>query len=241
MSPMLSVSGKSEGDIVCFDDIEVFSLFPETVTVAPHLAKYQHDYEAKLQGDKLDASAKQSPPVAGNLFPKGDFNYRSDNASQLVPLPAGFIAKSLELETYIDRKKHTGEFYRVLGKDAGYADDTAALAKKVTRGQILFHSPDSLKSGSQYVISARSKVVGGGSSHLSVYWLSPSSKGPFDLSKGTLTFAFSKDEGNGWKSMCETITLPDATHGFTILLNASGMKNDADEVWFDDLTAVKVK
>lgn len=235
LSPVLQSFAGGPNDEVLFDNVEVFNIYEKEPSVAPHLKdaleKWRKDYAAKQKAEVLK-NEKKSPPVPGNRVVNGGFQKRGEAVTGHI-LPEGALFKPV-WEAYGQKSR----FFAVAGKDAGYADDSAA-AIVGGDGCFVFHVTGT-KPGQKYRVRAKAKVAGTGKPVLKIFWSSPRSKGPFDLKMGIPTFAFTRKAGNSWMAAEGEIIVPEGATKFALIPTASGLKTGKDHILFDDLEAVLI-
>ena len=237
LCPLLNSTSDESGSVL-FDNVEVYSLFEDKPTVAPHLReelkKWQKNYAASQAAQIKDE--KKSPSVQGNKVTNGNFQKRGGVISGYT-LQEGILFKP-NCEAYPSRGPRKPRFFCVVGKGAGYADDSAG-AIVGGNGCMVFHVRG-VKPGQKYRVRARAKVIGSGTPELRIYWSSKQVKNPFDFKLGIPKFAFSQKDKNGWMTAEGEITVLENATKFALIPAATGVVGEKDRVFFDDLEAVPV-
>ena len=237
LSPMLSSSGKKDS-FVLFDDVEVFNIFEKEPEVAPHLREAMEQWKKNKLMKQAAAvkNEKKSPSVPGNKVNNGNFQKRREVISDYT-LPEGALFK-LSCEAYSNKGPRKPRFFCVVGKGAGYADDSAG-AVVGGNGCMVFHV-SGVKPGQKYRVRAKAKVIGSGTPSLPIFWSSKRVKGPWDHKLGIPKFAFSQKDDKGWLTAEGEITVPKEATKFALIPTVSGLKGEKDRVFFDDLEAVLI-
>ena len=239
LSPMLRSSGKKDS-FVLFDDVEVFSIFPDEPKVAPHLDEALKEWKAKQEAERkakfLKQTVKVSKPEAGELIPRGVFDGKTVSTGEET-LPGEIMLCKADFECGTTKAAH-GKFFKAVGKNAGFSDDTAGVLKD-GNGYFIFHVRG-IKAGEKYMARARVKIIGGGSVICRIQYSSPRKKGPFDLSLGVPLLNEKKSLENGWTEYSGTFTIPEGASKFAVIVITSGMKRN-DLCFIDDISAKKAE
>lgn len=238
LAPLLYSYASGPEDAALFDNVEVFNIFEKEPEVAPHLREAMEQWKKNKLMKQAAAvkNEKKSPSVPGNKVNNGNFQKRREVISDYT-LPEGALFK-LSCEAYPRKGPRQPRFFCVVGKGAGYADDSAG-AIVGGNGCMVFHVTG-VKPGQKYRVRAKAKVTGSGNPVLEIYWSSKRVKGPFDSKLGIPKFAFSQKGENGWLTAEGEITVPAEATKFALLPSVSGIKGEKDRVFFDDLEAVLI-
>ena len=244
LSVLLYSRAGNPDDAVLFDNVEIFNIFEQEPGVAPHLRealeKWRKTHAAAKKAKVGEAlkDEKKSPPMPGNIVRNGNFQQRGGVIPDASLPEAAMLFKPFLFQGYALKGPSKPRFFAVLGRKAGYADDSAAVI--VGGNGCLVFPVNGIKPGQKYRIRARAKVVGSGTPSLQVYWSSKRVKGPFDYQLGIPKFAFSKKDQRNWMTAEGEITVPDIATKFSLIPTASGLKNEKDRIFFDDLEAVLI-
>ena len=133
-------------------------------------------------------------------------------------------------------RKNPGKFFKAVGKNAGFADDTAGVIKD-GNGYILFPVAG-VREGEKYEIRAKVKKTSG-NVLCKVQYSSPGVKG-FDYAKGIPVLKEKKDLAGSWEEYSGTITIPEKVNRFSVIINTGNLKK-GDILFIDDVSAKKVK
>ena len=142
-----------------------------------------------------------------------------------------------KFESYTGKGK--AKFYTAVGKNIGYSDDTAGVIAG-GNGNILF-SVRNVKPGEKYRVAVKAKILGKGKEALKIYYRSKRVKGPFDYALGIPVIPRTKTLENGYVQLEGSITVPSPAHGFTLILDAKGLKSKEDVILFDEAEAILLK
>ena len=185
--------------------------------------------------EKVSGEVK-SQPVPGSKVVNGNFQKRGKAITD-CNIPEGSVF-SPSFAAHANKGPRKPQFFSVVGKNAGYADDSAGVI--VGGNGCMIFSVRSIQPGQKYRVSARAKVAGSGTPVLKIYWSSKQAKGPFDYKMGIPTFAFSEEGENNWRLAEGEITVPEGATKFALIPTAQGIKGETDRIFFDDIEAVLV-
>lgn len=186
--------------------------------------------EEKVGGDV------KSQPVPDNKVVNGNFRKQGKEVTD-YSLPEGSVF-SPSFGTYAEKGPRKPQFFSVVGKNAGYADDSAGVIVGGNGCMIFFVR--GIRPGQKYRVRARARAEGSGTPVLKIYWSSNQAKGPFDYKMGIPAFAFSKEDENNWRLAEGEITVPEGATKFALIPTAKGIKVETDRIFFDDIEAVPV-
>ena len=244
MSVLLYSRAGNPDDAVLFDNVEIFNIFEQEPGGAPHLRealeKWRKTHAAAKKAKVGEAlkDEKKSPVAADNKVRNGNFQQRGAVIPDASLPEAAMLFNPFLFQGYALKGPSKPRFFAVLGRDAGYSDDSAAVI--VGGNGCLVFPVNGIKPGQKYRIRARAKVVGSGTPSLQIYWSSKRVKGPFDYQLGIPKFAFSEKDQRNWMTAEGVVTVPDIAAKFSLIPTASGLKNEEDRIFFDDLEAVLI-
>ena len=236
LCPLLTYTGTGREDAILLDKAEVFSIFEGEAVPAPHLEepmkKWREKRAASLKEEFLKIPVKVSKPAEGEKIPKGVFCGKNVPVSEKA-LQGGILLCKADFECGADRKS-PGKFFKAVGKNAGYSDDTCGLIRD-GNGYFIFHVRN-VKAGEKYTASVKVKKSGGGKVLCKVQYSSPKKKGPFDYSLGVPLLKEKKELENSWTEYSGSFTVPEGANKFAVIVSFSGLK-EADMCFVDDVSA----
>ena len=239
LCPLLTYTGTGEKDHILIDKVEVFSLFEEDGKVAPHLRDVMEKWQKMRNSEKknkiLKENMKVSIPDKEERIPKGVFPGKNIVTDE-EPLPGNIFLCKSDFQCG-SGKNPAGKFFKAVGKNAGFNDDTSGVIKD-GNGYILFRV-NKVREGEKYEVKTKIRKTGG-NVVARVQYSSSKVKAAYDYSKGIPSLKNRKDLGNGWVEYSTSITIPSDVHNFSIVISTRGMKK-GDILFVDDVSAKKIK
>ena len=238
LCPLLTYTGTGKEDSILIDKVEVFSLFEGEAKVAPHLKdameKWQKMKENNSKNALLKTAVKVSKVGKNERIVKGVFGGRNILTDEKV-LSGNIVLCKADFQ-YGSAGKMPGKFFKAVGKNAGFSDDTAGMVKD-GNGYFLFPVAG-VKAGEKYKVSIKVKKSAG-SVFCKVQYSTPGVRG-FDYAKGIPVLKERKSLSGSWEEISGTIVIPDKVNRFSVVISTKNLKK-GDMLFIDDVSAIKAE
>ena len=237
LCPLLTYTGTSKEDGILIDKVEVFSLFEGEAKVAPHLEeamkKWQKTKEDNSKNALLKTAVKVSKADKNERIIKGVFGGRNILTDEKV-LSGNIVLCKADFQCG-SAKNIPGRFFKAVGKNVGFSDDTAGMVKD-GNGYLLFPVAG-VKAGEKYKVSVKVKKSTG-SVLCKVQYSTPGVRG-FDYAKGVPVLNERKNLSRNWEEYSGGIVIPDKVNRFSVVISTKNLKK-GDIIYIDDVSAKKI-